>query len=210
MVSKQVAAPPTPPAITGEVGKEKTLSWITGITVAQITELHQQYNASFNDVLVAVLSGGLGNYLRSRGDDTTDVPVMLAVALKPMDLDSPEEAGNFAAMVSLTLPVGIEDPRERVAEVAHRMNRMKNSDEALLVIGLMNAVAATPDIVRAGLTKQVANTHSAVVTNVPGPAQPMNLAGVEVAGLVGHNPARAKQPMTGRCSATTATSRSAS
>ena len=49
--------------------------------------------------------------------------------LRPLDRPLPRELGNRFGLVLLGLPVGIEDPVERLAEVKRRMDAIKDSHE---------------------------------------------------------------------------------
>ena len=63
----------------------------------------------------------------SRGDDVDEVHALVPFNLRPLDQPLPRELGNRFGLVLLGLPVGIEDPLARLAEVKRRMDAIKDS-----------------------------------------------------------------------------------
>ena len=66
----------------------------------------------------------------------------------------------------------------------------------MLTFGVQRGISQAPAALAAGLTNYFANKAVGVLTNVPGPQQPMTLAGTEVAGVLGWAPCSGDQPMT--------------
>ena len=118
---------------------------------------------------------------------------MIPISLKPIDMNLPTELGNYFAMVMFPMPLGISDDDALMGEIRSRMNRTKNSAEAMMVFGLQRVVAEAPQAVGVGVTEFVANKTVGVLTNVPGPRAPMYLAGTEVTGILGWVPTAADQ-----------------
>ena len=59
--------------------------------------------------------------------------------LRPLDQPLPRELGNRFGLVLLGLPVGIEDPLERLAEVKRRMDAIKDRHEGAIAYGILGA-----------------------------------------------------------------------
>ena len=125
-----------------------------------------------------------------------EVMWMIPVSIKPFDAELPKDLGNFFALVAFRMPLGIDDVRARLAEIHERMERIKFSDEALLTFGVQRGISQAPAAVATGLTNFFANKAVGVLTNVPGPRQPMTFAGAEVDGVLGWAPCSGDQPMT--------------
>lgn len=186
------------PALTGDgrPGVTKRVAWVTGIPVAQVKAVGTAHDATINDVLLGVVSRGLSRYVEERGRDLTDnVNFLVPISLKPIDMNLPTELGNYFAMVMFPMPLGIGDDDELMGEIRSRMNRIKNSTEAMMVFGLQRAVAQTPSAVSVGITEFVANKTIGLLTNVPGPRAPMYLAGTEVTGILGWVPTAGDQSL---------------
>jgi hypothetical protein len=80
--------------------------------------------------------------------------------------------------------VGIEDRRERLDEVHRRMEEIKHSPEGAVSYGVLDAIGRTPVQIEKLLVDLFTTKGSAVMTNVPGPRQPVYMAGTPVRGVL--------------------------
>ncbi len=197
-VGKLALSPPSVRTVwSGTPGVEKGASFAPPISLDEVKKIGKATATTVNDVLMATVSGTLTRYLREHGDpDLDEVMWMVPVSVKPAEAEPTGELGNHFAVVALRLPLGIDDVRERLAAVHEAMERIKRSDEALLTYSIQRAIAQAPTPVATGLTNYFANKAVGVLTNVPGPRQPMTLAGTQVAGVLGWAPCSGDQPMT--------------
>ena len=181
---------------SGTPGVSKSVSWISGLPLADAKQVGRAHGATINDVLLAVISLGVTDYLRAQGvTDLDKVHWLLPVSLKPIDAELPKELGNHFALVMMPLPLGIDDIDVLMGEIHTRMNRIKNSAEALVLFGIQRVIAKTPAMVSVPLTNYVANKAVGILTNVPGPRGPMALAGTEVEGILGWVPSSGDQTL---------------
>jgi diacylglycerol O-acyltransferase / wax synthase len=109
--------------------------------------------------------------------------------LRAADEPLPRELGNRFGLVYLTRPVGIADAAERLAEVHRRMDAIKHSREGGLSYAILEGVGLTPHQIEQSLLDVFAQKTTAVLTNVPGPAEPVYFAGSKIAGVVPWVPA---------------------
>ncbi|HSD78068.1 MAG TPA: WSD1 family O-acyltransferase, partial [Solirubrobacteraceae bacterium] len=142
-----------------------------------------------NDVLVAATAGALHRHLAGLGDDTRELRAMVPFNLRPLDQPLPRHLGNRFGLVYLTLPVGKATARERLSEVHAQMEGIKHSPEGAVSYGILGALGITPPQVEARLIDVFAPKTTLVLTNVPGPREPVYFAGTRVAGVVGWVPA---------------------
>jgi hypothetical protein len=91
--------------------------------------------------------------------------------------------------VYLTLPVGIADPAERLAEVHRRMDAIKHSREGGLSYAILEAVGLTPHQIEQSLLDVFTQKTSAVLSNTLGLREPVYFAGSKIAGVVPWVPA---------------------
>ncbi len=98
--------------------------------------------------------------------------------MAPIDLREPGDLslGNRFGIIAVLLPVGIEHPLERLMMVRQRMLELKTSYDPAL-FGLFAALGYLPKIVQDQLSDILASRATAVMTNVPGPTQPLTVAG---------------------------------
>jgi len=184
------------PHLLGEAGPgvAKRVAWASGIDLDAVKAIGRRHDATVNDVLVAAVARGLSRYVREKGHQPAEaVNWLIPVSLKPMEADLPSELGNHFAMVMFPMPLDGVDDDGLIREITSRMNRTKNSAEAMMVYGFQKAIAATPPPVAVGLTDFVANKTVGVLTNVPGPGVPLYLAGTRVTGVLGWVPTASDQ-----------------
>ena len=100
---------------------------------------------------------------------------MVPVNLRP--LDKAWQLGNRFGLAPLTLPIGIDNPIERVYAVRTRMNQLKDSYQPLLAFAVLAVAGLLIKPVQDGLLGLFAKKATAVMTNVPGPAVPLKFCG---------------------------------
>lgn len=139
-------------------------------------------HATVNDAVLTVVSGGLRRWLESMhgrlGPIRVKVPVSLHHAPGP---DGEDEPGNRDSFFCLDLPLGPEDPAERLREV-HRSTRVrKDCHDAQHLDALMSRLGHVPRL-RGFAERALAHPRSFAlnVSNVPGPRRPVSVLGVPV------------------------------
>jgi WS/DGAT/MGAT family acyltransferase len=126
------------------------------------------------------VTGALRAYLRERGDAVDGAVIR---ALVPVNLRPAEKAwklGNRFGLVFLDLPLGIDNPVERVYAVRATMQSLKGSYQPLLAMGILAAMGAGPRLLQEQLLDVLAANATAVMTNVPGPQQTLYLSGAAI------------------------------
>lgn len=168
----------------GPLGKLKLPAWSRPIPLADIKAIKNVTQGTVNDVLLTAMTGGLRRYMQRRGTDTTglDFRAVIPVNLRP--LGRIKQLGNQFGLVFLKLPVGIADPLERLLKLKKRMDRIKNSPEAVVALGMLKAVGATPAEIQRMVVNVFGAKGTAVMTNVPGPFHPIYLVGKRIDNLM--------------------------
>jgi WS/DGAT/MGAT family acyltransferase len=164
-------------SLKGRPGAVKRVAWSDPMPLADIKAVCKVLGVSVNDVLLACCAGAIGQYLRERGEATDGVEVrgMVPVNLRPRGQE--HKLGNHFGLVVLSLPVGIENPFQRVFEVKRRMDELKGSYQALISMGILGAVGLLPRTLQKQVLDIFSAKASAVMTNVPGPQVPLYMAG---------------------------------
>ena len=101
----------------------------------------------------------------------------------PINLRPIEEAwklGNRFGLVPLVLPIGTANPVERVYEVRRRMNALKGSTQPLLAFAMLAVAGLMIKPAQDALLNLFGRKTTAVMTNVPGPKEPLTLCGARV------------------------------
>jgi WS/DGAT/MGAT family acyltransferase len=137
---------------------------------------------------MSVVAGALGRYLEDSGDRPDEIHAMVPFNLRPLDKPLPPELGNRFGLVMLGLPLAIADPLERLQVVHERMDAIKHSREAAVSYGILGAMGAAPAVVEGGIMDFFTAKASLVLTNVPGPREPVYVAGARVEGSLAWAP----------------------
>ncbi len=172
--------PPTP--FKGPLGTTKRGAWSRPLSLRDIKAIKNATRTTVNDVLISAMSGALRRYMLAQGAPAVDFR-----ATVPVNLRTEKEMGqlgNKFGLVFLDLPVSIEDPLDRLAEVKFRMQELKKSTEAGIILTLLNVVGRSTKQVQDVVVSILAKKATAVLTNVPGPPIPLFLAGREIEDLM--------------------------
>ena len=163
--------------LKGKPGGVKKVAWCEPIALEEVKAVGKALNCSINDVLLSCVAGALGEYLKSQGDDVTgqEIRAMVPVNLRP--LDQAYKLGNRFGLVPLVLPIGIENPVERVYEVRRRMATLKGSYQPLLAFSLLAVAGLLIKPAQDALLSLFAKKTTAVMTNVPGPREKLQFCG---------------------------------
>jgi diacylglycerol O-acyltransferase len=161
----------------GRPGVAKRVAWADPITVADVKAVGRALDCSINDVLLSSVAGALRSYLMREGENVEGLSIR---AMVPVNLRPAEKAwklGNRFGLVFLDLPIGIENPVERLYAIRENMRVLKGSYQPVLALGVLAAMGAGPKILQEQMLAMLARKATAVMTNVPGPQQPLYLGG---------------------------------
>ena len=170
--------PPDPQtSIKGPLGVKKRAAWSDPIPLEEVKAAGAHVGGTINDVLVTAAAGALRRYLAGRGEDLRGVDIRATVPVNLRPLDEAHRLGNQFGVVFLSLPLGIEDPRRRLAEIKRRMDELKTSLQPAVAFGMLAAIGYLPTRMQPLPIQFFGSKSSMVLTNVPGPRQPLYLAG---------------------------------
>src|SRR6516164_4451500 len=175
--------------LRGKLSARQTVTWSDRFALDEVKAICRATGTTVNDVLVAATTGALRRYLIDRHSLVDELRAMVPFNLRPLDQPLPRELGNRFGLVYLDLPVGIADPAERLAEVHRRMEAIKHSPEGGLSYAILEAVGRTPHQIEQSLLDVFTQKTSAVLSNTPGPREPVYFAGSKIAGVVPWVPA---------------------
>ncbi len=144
-----------------------------------VKRVKNSLGGTVNDVVLAVVAGGLRTLLKSRGErvDHLELRAMIPVSVRASAQQG--ELGNKVASMWATLPVYETDPLKRLALVSERMKGLKSSGQAVGAQILTSLGQYAPPTIIAQASRLVARQRAfnLVVTNVPGPQIPLYTLG---------------------------------
>ena len=167
----------SPTLLKGRPSGIKRVAWGEPLPLADVKAVGKALGCSVNDVLLALVAGSIGHWLREQGDDPAgkEIRAMVPVNLRP--LEHAWKLGNRFGLAPLVLPIGIENPVARVAAVRARMNELKASYQPMLAFAVLTVAGQAPKPVQDMILGLFSKKSTAVMTNVPGPAEPLRFCG---------------------------------
>jgi diacylglycerol O-acyltransferase len=160
------------------IGRDRRVAWAK----TDLERLKRARGAvegsTVNDVVLSVASGALRLYFEGRGER----PPPYLVALVPVSIRKPGEAhemGNRISTILVPLPVSEPDPRRRLEILRDETARLKESENARAASLIVEATGWTPPTINRLLSSAMSKplVFNLVVSNVPGPQQPLYLLG---------------------------------
>ena len=176
---------PAPPSrFNVPIGPHRRFTWVHA-DLSEFKSIKNVLGGTVNDVVVAAVSGGLGRYLRSHGEDTEgrELTAMVPVSVRA-DVER-GALGNRVAAMWAPLPVGILDPVRRLRTVSESMGELKESGQAVgaQVLTRLSGFAPTTIMSQAARLQARQRMFNLVVTNVPGPQIPLYVQGRQLQAL---------------------------
>lgn len=151
------------------------------LSLPDVRRVKAAFGTTVNDVVLAVVGGALREHLLARGE----LPATSLVAMAPVSVRTPGQAGTYGNRVSALLaPLGttVADPVDRLRAVAAGTRAAKGVHDAVAAPELMDwSVLAGPAVMT--LAARLAASFrwselapppfTLVVSNVPGPREPL-------------------------------------
>jgi diacylglycerol O-acyltransferase len=161
-----------------EIGPHRRFQ-MTQADLADLKRVKNAHGGTVNDVILSIVAGGIGKYLRARGHDTTDLELR---AMVPVSVRAAEEhgaLGNRISAMMAPLPVWCEDPVERLHLVTGQMGDLKSSGQAVgaEILTKLTDFAPSTIVSQAARLQPAQRFFNLVVTNVPGPQFPLYVLG---------------------------------
>jgi diacylglycerol O-acyltransferase / wax synthase len=180
---------PTPPtSLNGPIGPHRRFAW-TATPLDDVKAIRLRHGGTVNDVVLALITRGFRDLLRSRGEE---VEGRVIRSLVPVSVRPRGEAGiavgdgtlqNRVSAMFAELPVGIDDPTERLHAISAQLDDLKESRQAVAAEALTSLGGFTPAMLlslgmRVGTraARRMGNLDT-LTTNVPGPQMPLYSCG---------------------------------
>ncbi|MGE2836476.1 WS/DGAT/MGAT family O-acyltransferase [Mycobacterium sp. SMC-4] len=180
-------APNSP--LNATVSRNRRFSVASG-SLDEFRRVKNRYDCDINDVVLAVVTGALRNWLLSRAEPVT--PTSAVRAMAPMsvyadaELEStaPGQAINDVAPFLVDLPVGEANPVVRLSQIAHATETHPTAASLVDARSIVTLSGFAPPTLHA-MGIRVATSFSArlfnlLITNVPGAQKQMYVAGTKL------------------------------
>ncbi len=168
-----------------EIGPHRRIVWMQS-QLADFKAIKDGLGGTVNDAFLAVVAGGLGKWLRTRGVRTEGLELRGLIPVSIRAKDEHHALGNRIAAMRGPLPVYAREPVERLRIVREAMKGVKESKQALgaEVISGLEDFAPPTLLAQASRLNFSTRLFNLIVTNVPGPQFPLYMMGREMREIV--------------------------
>ena len=173
----------TPTPLNQPIGPHRRFDWLV-TSLDDVDAVRERLGGTVNDVVLATAAGALGRFLAEGRQ--TELEGLRFKVMAPVSVRREGERGQLGNRVAawlVPLPLAERDPLRRYAEVRATTERLKRRHEALgaeTVTQALEWLGATPIALGARLFQGGQPPFNLVVTNVPGPRQPLYLLGARM------------------------------
>jgi diacylglycerol O-acyltransferase / wax synthase len=178
------ARPPRTP-FNGRISAHRSFAF-GSLSLDAVKQLKNELGITVNDVVVALCATAVRDWLIER-DALPEDPL---VAMVPMSVRTEEQKntyGNRVSMMIVPIPTNVADPRERLMTAHETLKSAKQRHRALPANLLTDATSFIPPAVHARASRltmelggRLAPPLNLVISNVPGPRDPLYLAGAQL------------------------------
>jgi diacylglycerol O-acyltransferase len=145
-----------------------------------LRRIKDSFGVKINDVLLAVAAGGVRSFLQARGESPMRLKTMVPISMRPEEEAS--ELGNRLSFMFVDLPCDEPDPARRLMDIHLATSERKDAGEAQGATAVLKSLAYVPRFLQGVLSRAAATPRSfnLVVSNIPGPREPLYLLGCEL------------------------------
>lgn len=168
-------------ALTGR----KRIAWSADIPMDLVKEIARARGHHVADVLLAAVGGVLERAAAARGQHPSALRSLLPVAVPGRGL------GNHFASVFVRLPVSRVDAPTRLELIAREMSVVRGGGALRSALTLMRLAGTAAPALERWAVRWWARRAALVVSSLPGPAEPLRVAGARLESTVVWAPAPA-------------------
>jgi diacylglycerol O-acyltransferase len=177
-------------SLSRSVGSGRRLA-VVEADMAALRALEAAHGATVNDALLAAVTAGLRELLLGRGEAVAGLSLRASVPV------SSGAAGQPEGMLLVSLPVGEPDPFRRLATITASTAALKRRLRAGggTVFDVLRLPTPLARAAVRGMQHIAGRSINLFVTDVPGPPEPMSLAGAPLLSAVPVAPLTADVPL---------------
>lgn len=181
----RLQAPHTP--FSGRISAHRRFSF-GSLPLQTVKEIKNSLGVKVNDIVVAMCAGAVRQWLLAN-ESLPEDPLLAQI---PVSVRTKEQIGTYGNRISVMIvpiPTDEPDPLERVERVKEAMGAAKERHNAMPAELLQDIANFIPPAINAraarvalqlGTRQRMRPLYNLVISNVPGPAFPLYLAGAEV------------------------------
>ncbi len=171
-------------ALEGTIGPHRSWAY-SSATIPDVKRIRTALGGTLNDVVLAAVTSGYRDLLVARGEDPAATTICTLVPVSVRGADAKGVPDNRVSAILYDLPVGIDDPVQRLVAVHEQMDELKASHMPEAGDVLTTAANLFPPMLVGSATRAIMrlveghpqHSMNTVTTNVPGPQIPLYCLG---------------------------------
>lgn len=166
--------PATLTSLNRLVGLDRNLALVRS-SMELVKHIAHAYNATVNDVLLAIIAGGLRTLLQSRGERVEDITVRISVPVSLRRGQAGSAPGNLIGDMVVPVRLAAANPVRRLQQIT--VETAKRKARGRTSLGRFFRGGITDYLLLRAIARQRVNVTT---TNIHGPELPLYLAGARV------------------------------
>lgn len=130
-------------SLVKRVGAHRRFETAT-VTLEDIKTIKNTSGTTVNDVVLALVAGALRRFFLARGELILDEELHVSVPVSVRSQDHRHTLGNEVSALLGRLPIGMEDPKARLARISQWMRKQKESHQLLAAQNIMRLADFAP------------------------------------------------------------------
>lgn len=195
--------PPGP--LTAELSRHRRFASLA-VPLENLRRVRDEHGGTVNDVILAVITGGIRGWMLTRAEQVTAKSSFRAMVPMSVTLGGVDEADALPTSLGsrvrgqlLNLPVGEANAVVRLHQVSYALKGHRETGMAVAankLAGFPGFATSTFHAVGARVAEdQASRGYSLVITNVPGPQDPVYMAGQRLTEVYPALPLTGKRPL---------------
>jgi WS/DGAT/MGAT family acyltransferase len=179
LVTRDAIAPNT--SLNARTGRHRRIA-VVRVPLSEVKEIRRDIGGTVNDVVLAGVAGGLRRLFLHRGEATEDLHLRILCPVSIRADDQHGSLGNKVSAMFVNLPVDDRPAVDRLQSISAQTADLKERRQAVgaeMLLGMTEYLAPT----LMSLAARVVHRQpffNLIVTNVPGPQQPLYMMGARL------------------------------
>ena len=167
------------PLLNEEISPRRALGRVER-PLDDLRKIKRRHEATINDAYLAIAAGAMRRLFRANGEDPVPLKTMVPVSIR--DDGEADALGNRISFVFVDLPCDEPDPERRMRRLCMEMREAKRGGDPGTASTVLDLIGLTPRPLQKLAARGVASPRmfNLVVSNIPGPSEPMFMAGCEL------------------------------
>lgn len=187
---KKTLVRPSETPFNQQIGSHRRFDWFD-TDLDDVKAVRRRFGGTINDVVLATVTGGVRRFLEHRGINAEGMTFRVMAPVNIVARSGrAEELGNQVSAWMVPLPIAERDPRRVLETVQKTTARLKEEKNALggLLFSKLSGLAPSTLLSLGSQVPWRGLPFNMVVTNVPGPQQPLYLLGAKMVSYRGTLP----------------------